>query len=152
MKKIFLLATAFAFTLTAMAQPSATKADDLIKMNTETHNFGKIKQNVPVTYNFEIKNISNAPVVVASATASCGCTVPEKPEQPIEPGKVGQLKVQFNAPTVGPINKDVYVTLAGVDGPKVLHLTGEVLTPEAYEEYLKTQDQRPVKKETKPKN
>ncbi len=152
MKKIFLLATAFAFTLTAMAQPSATKADDLIKMNTETHNFGKIKQNVPVTYNFEIKNISNSPVVVASATASCGCTVPEKPEQPIEPGKVGQLKVQFNAPTVGPINKDVYVTLAGVDGPKVLHLTGEVLTPEAYEEYLKTQDQRPVKKETKPKN
>jgi hypothetical protein len=138
MKKIFLLATAFAFTLTAMAQPAAVKADDVIKMNTETHDFGKIKQSVPVTYVFEIKNISDKPLVVASATASCGCTVPEKPEQPIEPGKTGSLKVQFNAPAVGPINKDVYITLAGIDGPKVVHITGEVLTPEAYEEYLKT--------------
>jgi hypothetical protein len=137
MKKILLFATAFTFTLNAMAQPAATKPDDVIKMNADTHDFGKIKQNVPAIYNFEIKNISDKPVVVASATASCGCTVPEKPEQPIEPGKTGVLKVQFNAPAVGPINKDVTVMLAGVEGPKVLHLTGEVLTPEAYEEYVK---------------
>jgi hypothetical protein len=36
MKKIFLLAAAFAFTLGAMAQPAPAKADDIIKMNTET--------------------------------------------------------------------------------------------------------------------
>ncbi|MBL7746890.1 MAG: DUF1573 domain-containing protein [Chitinophagaceae bacterium] len=138
MKKIFLLATAFAFTLTAMAQPAPLKADDVIKVSTDKHDFGKIKQNVPVTYTFEIKNISDKPLVVASATATCGCTVPEKPEQPIEPGKTGSIKVQFNAPAVGTQNKDVYVTLAGIDGPKVLHITAEVLTPEAYEEYLKT--------------
>ena len=32
---------------------------------------------------FEIKNISDKPVVVENASASCGCTVPEKPEKPI---------------------------------------------------------------------
>jgi hypothetical protein len=149
MKKIFLLATAFAFTITALAQPAPAKADDVIKMNVETHDFGKIKQSVPVVYVFEIKNISGKPVVVANASASCGCTVPEKPEQPIEPGKVGTLKVQFNAPAAGPINKDVYITLAGIDAPKVVHITGEVLTPEAYEEYLKT---KPKEKDEKPKN
>jgi hypothetical protein len=146
MKKTFLLATAFAFTLTAMAQPAAPKADDVIKMNVETHDFGKIKQAVPVTYVFEIKNISSKPVVVSNASASCGCTVPEKPEQPIEAGKTAPLKVQFNAPAVGPINKDVYITLAGIDGPKVVHITGEVLSPEAYEEYMKT---KPKEKEVK---
>lgn len=150
MKKIFLLATAFAFTMTAMAQPAPAKADDVIKMNVETHDFGKIKQSVPVIYVFEIKNISDKPVVVANASASCGCTVPEKPEQPIEPGKTGTLKVQFNAPAAGPINKDVYITLAGIDAPKVVHITGEVLTPEAYEEYLKTA--KPKSKDEKPKN
>lgn len=149
MKKIFLLATAFAFTVGAMAQ-TPVKADDVIKMNTETHDFGKIKQSVPVTYIFEIKNISDKPVVVSNASASCGCTVPEKPEQPIEPGKTAPLKVQFNAPAVGPINKDVYITLAGVDAPKVVHITGEVLTPEAYEEYMKTKSKDD--KGQKPKN
>ena len=54
MKKILLLATAFMFTLGALAQP---KPDDVIKVNVETYDFGKIKQGEPVTYVFEIKNI-----------------------------------------------------------------------------------------------
>ena len=44
MKKITLLATAFLFTFGVMAQ---TKADDVMKVNTEKHDFGKIKQGVP---------------------------------------------------------------------------------------------------------
>src|SRR5688572_9939873 len=124
MKKIILFASAFlAFSVAAMAQ----KADDVIKMNTETHNFGKVKQNVPVTYYFEITNTSDKPVVVENATASCGCTVPEKPSQPIMPGKTDKLKVVYNAATPGPISKDVYIKLAGIEQQKVLHITGEVV-------------------------
>lgn len=124
MKKILLFATALVFSAAVMAQ---TKADDIAKFNTETHNFGKIKQGVPVTYYFEIKNISDKPIVVANASASCGCTVPEKPEQPIEPGATGKLKVVFNAAVVGPIKKDVYISFAGVEQPKTVHITGEVV-------------------------
>lgn len=123
MKKVILLAAAFVFSLAVMAQ----KPDDVIKVNTETHNFGKIKQNVPVTYFFEITNTSNAPIVIESATASCGCTVPEKPAQPIAPGKTDKVKVVYNAATLGPISKDVYIKLAGIDQQKVLHITGEVV-------------------------
>lgn len=130
MKKILLFATALVFSAAVMAQ---TKAEDIAKFNTETHDFGKIKVGVPVTYFFEIKNISDKPIVVENASASCGCTVPEKPEKPINPGSTGKLKVQFNAAVVGPINKDVYVKLAGVDQQKVLHITGEVLTAEAFD-------------------
>jgi len=74
MKKITLLATAFLFTLAVTAQ---TKADDVIKVNTVKHDFGKIKQGVPVDFVFEVKNISDKPVVVESTNASCGCTTPE---------------------------------------------------------------------------
>jgi hypothetical protein len=133
MKKIILLASAFVFSLAAMAQTPSPKPDDVIKVNTETHSFGKIKQGTPVTYFFEITNKSNKPIVVENASASCGCTVPEKPSQPIMPGKTDKLKVVYNAAAVGPINKDVYIKLAGIEEQKIVHITGEVLTAEAYE-------------------
>ena len=152
MKKLFLLTTAFAFTLAVSAQ-NTTKPEDIAKFNEETHDFGKVKQNVPAVCYFEIKNISDKPLVVESATASCGCTVPEKPEQPIEPGKTAKIKVQYNAATVGPISKDVYVKLSGTDQTKTLHITGEVLTPEAYDQYEKEKANMPAPKTgEKPKN
>jgi hypothetical protein len=104
MKKIALLASALVFSIAVMAQ---TKADDVAKFNTEKHDFGKIKQGVPVTFNFEIKNVSDKPLVVESASASCGCTVPEKPEKPINPGGTAKIKVQFNAAAVAPFTKDI---------------------------------------------
>ncbi|NOT51823.1 MAG: DUF1573 domain-containing protein [Chitinophagaceae bacterium] len=151
MKKILLLAAAFVFTLTVSAQ---TKAEEIAKFNTESYDFGKIKQGVPVTYYFEIKNISNKPIIVESASASCGCTVPEKPEEPIEPGKTGKIKVQYSAASVAPFTKDVFIKLSGVSETKTLHITGEVLTVEAYDAYMKEKANTPPAKndKEKPKN
>jgi len=124
MKKIALFATALFFSVLAMAQ---SKPDDVAKFNTENHSFGKIKQGTPVTYFFEIKNISDKPLVVANASASCGCTVPEKPEEPIAPGSTAKLKVVFNAAAAGPIKKEVYITFAGIEQIKTVHISGEVV-------------------------
>ena len=135
MKKIVLLATAFLFTFAAMAQ---SKADSTIKVNTEKHDFGKIKQGIPVTYSFEIKNITNKPVVVENTWASCGCTTPEKITEPIAPGATVKLKVQYNAAAMAPFTKDVYIKLAGVDQPKTVQITGEVLAADAYDAWVKT--------------
>jgi len=134
MKKTLLLAAAFMFTLGAMAQ---AKPEDVVKVNAETHDFGKIKQGEPVTYVFELKNISDKPVVVENTSASCGCTTPEKPTEPIMPGQVGKIKVVYNAAAVAPFTKDVYIKLAGIDAQKIVHITGEVLSLEAYEAYKK---------------
>jgi hypothetical protein len=126
MKKILLFASAFVFSVAVMAQ-TQVKADDIVKFSTEKHDFGKIKQGVPVTFNFEFKNISDKPVVVENASASCGCTVPEKPEKPIGPGETGKIKVQFNAAAAAPFNKDVYIKFAGVDQQKIVRISGEVV-------------------------
>jgi hypothetical protein len=78
MKKIILLAVAFVFTLGVLL----SKVDDVVN-NVEAHDFGKIKNNMPVSYVFEIKNISDKPIVVENSWASCGCTTPEKIVDPI---------------------------------------------------------------------
>ena len=150
MRKISLIASALLFSLAVMAQP---KAEEVAKFNVETHDFGKLKQNVPVTYSFVIKNISDKPLVVENSWASCGCTTPEKIADPIMPGQTAQLKVQYNAAAVSPFTKDVYVKFAGIDQPKNLKITGEVLTVEAYDEWVKAnpaKETTPAK--TKPKN
>ena len=40
-----------------------TKVDDVARVNTEKYDFGKIKQGVPVVTYFEIKNLSDKPLV-----------------------------------------------------------------------------------------
>ncbi len=134
MKKVFFLATAFLFSFAVIAQ---TKVDDVVKFGEEKHDFGKIKQSVPVTYSFEIKNISDKPIVVENSWASCGCTTPEKIVDPIMPGATAKLKVDYNAAAIGVFTKDVYVKLAGIDQPKTLQITGEVVAPDSYDLWVK---------------
>jgi hypothetical protein len=47
----------------------------------------KIKEGEIVEVTYRFKNTGNMPLVVDNVSASCGCTVPEKPEEPIMPGK-----------------------------------------------------------------
>ena len=136
MKKLFLLATAFVTGFVTMAQ----KADDVIKVNADTYNFGKIKQSVPVTTFFTVTNKSDKPVVLESVVASCGCTTPEWSKEPIAPGATSQIKVGYNAASPTAFTKDITIRLAGLQDAKVIHITGEVLPVEAYDAYTKTDE------------
>lgn len=120
-------------------QPAATAVtpaqsqqspDDVIKVNTLKHDFGKIPQGTPVVYFFEIKNISDKAVVVENTYASCGCTTPDKIVEPIAPGATAKLKVQYNAAGVGTFAKQVHIKLAGITQEKIVDITGEVLANE----------------------
>ncbi len=137
MKKILLIAAAFITGFTVMAQQ---KAEDVLKVNTEKHDFGKIKQGVPVSTYFELTNISDKPLVIENAWGSCGCTTPEVPKEPIAPGATTKLKVNYNAAAVAPFNKDVYIKLAGIQQPKDVKISGEVLDNAAWDAYVKTDD------------
>jgi hypothetical protein len=151
MKRILLAAVALVFTVSMNAQnqtqttPVQTTPDDVMKLNQEKHDFGKIPQGPPsAEFYFEITNKSDKPIVVESAQASCGCTTPEVPKEPIAPGATAKLKVSYNALNPGGFTKTVSIKLAGIDQPKVVTIVGEVLTKDAYDEYVKT---LPVKTE-----
>lgn len=128
MKKLLLVAAAFIFSLTTFAQQTA---DDVMKVNTEKFDFGKIKQGVPVSTYFELKNTSDKPLVVETVYASCGCTTPEKPTEPIQPGATYKLKVNYNAAGMGHFEKDVTIKLAGIETPKVVKITGDVVADQS---------------------
>jgi len=115
---------------TAAAPANQITPDDVIKVNTETHDFGKIKQGIPVTFYFELKNISKKPVYVVNTYSSCGCTTPGKIEEPIAPGATAKLKVDYNANAKGSFNKGVHIKLGDVEQEKVVYIIGEVITDE----------------------
>jgi hypothetical protein len=150
MKRILLAATAVVFAVAMNAQnqtqttPAQTTPDDVMKLNQEKHDFGKIPQGIPAEFYFQITNKSDKAIVVESAQASCGCTTPEKPTEPIAPGATAKLKVQYNAANMGGFTKTVSIKIAGIDQPKVVTIVGEVLAKEAYDEYVKA---NPVKAE-----
>ena len=68
-----------------------------IKFNETSHDFGSFPENVPkVTCKFKFTNTGNGPLVIHQAIASCGCTVPQYPKEPIKPGESGEITVTYN--------------------------------------------------------
>lgn len=123
----------------ATSQNAVKKAEDVIKFKEIRHNFGKIKQGVPVTHDFIFANIGNEPLVIETASASCGCTTPTWPQQPIMKTKEDKLKAGFNAAAAGPFEKTIFVKLKGVDAPYELKISGEVLAAADFDKIIKKQ-------------
>jgi Protein of unknown function (DUF1573) len=66
-----------------------------IVFNKSSHDFGDIKQDSENTYVFSFTNTGKVDLLIENAKGSCGCTVPEYPKVPIEPGKTGEIKVVY---------------------------------------------------------
>ena len=133
MKQVFL---AFALILVASAGFSqvsaqaapAPKADMAVaSFESQSFDFGKIKQGVPATHEFTFTNTGTAPLIITSVQASCGCTTPDWSKDMIMPGGKGFIKATYSAASAGTFNKSVTVT-ANVEGGQVqLMIRGEVL-------------------------
>ncbi len=68
-----------------------------IKFDKTTHDFGTFSEKNPtVTTSFTFTNVGDGPLVIHQAIASCGCTVPEYTQEPVQPGKTGTIKVTYN--------------------------------------------------------
>jgi hypothetical protein len=97
---------------------------------TKTHDFGTIQEaKGQVSYEFEFENSGDKPLVIVSATASCGCTKPVYPTDPIKPGKKGKLKVTYNpSGRPGEFNKTIKVRTNAPKSKRVsLKITGTVI-------------------------
>lgn len=93
MKKIFF---AFAFILLSLFGYAAEDGAH-IQFADNIHDFGNISENGgKVTAEFSFTNVGNAPLVIVDAKASCGCTSPVYPKQPVAPGAKGKVVVSFN--------------------------------------------------------
>ena len=68
-----------------------------ISFNNKIWDFGTITDGEVVEHTFRFTNTGTKDLVISSASASCGCTIPEWPKEPIAPGEKGEIKVEFNS-------------------------------------------------------
>jgi Protein of unknown function (DUF1573) len=132
MKKLLLAA----LVLSSTSLFAQKKADDIAKLNVETYDLGKVKQNVPATATFIVTNIGKEDLLIDEAKPTCGCTISDYTKSPIAPGKTGVIHATYNAANLGHIDKTLTVKFAGVDDIKPIKLTGEVLEPAAYDKAM----------------
>ena len=109
------------------SQPASDYA--VASIDNLVHDFGKIKQGVPVNHEFTFVNKGQVPMIITNAQPSCGCTVPAWSKDPIPPGGSGYVKATFNAAAGGVFDKSITV-MANVEGGVImLRIRGEVVMP-----------------------
>jgi hypothetical protein len=108
MKKLLIAMACLAFTGAVQAQdakPAApAQAQEAIKnpngpkfkfKKGDVHDFGTIPEGPAAEYVFEFKNVGKEPLIIQNASASCGCSTPEWPNEQVLPGKEGKVTVRF---------------------------------------------------------
>ena len=104
----------------ALPMNAKKKSGAIITFAETTHDFGYIQESRgAVSHQFTFTNTGTKPLIIVSAHASCGCTKPEFPKKPIEPGKTGVVKITYkpkNRP--GAFDKIVSIT----SNAKTVHL------------------------------
>ncbi len=93
---------------------------------TGVHDFGTIAEGDSVEHVFTFTNTGEFPLVVNNVTASCGCTTPEWPREPVKPGEKSFVRVKFNSRNkMGQQNKTV--TIYANTDPAMTDLAFKVL-------------------------
>ena len=78
-----------------------------------THiDLGKVKEGQVVEVSWRFKNTGNKPLIIENVSPGCGCTVADKPREPIAPGAEGIIKANFDSKNqhIGMNSKNVTVT------------------------------------------
>ncbi len=105
------------------------KAAPVIDWVQTTHNFGAFDEALGVvSCVFEGVNTGDEPLVVYSARANCGCTVPHYDRHPVAPGDTLRINVGYNAAgRPGHFEKTVTVNSNADPGKCVLRIEGTVI-------------------------
>ena len=132
MKKILLFLLIGITTIQTKAQEvNPDSIVPIFEFEEDVIDYGDIAFNSDGNRVFKFTNIGKTPLIISQVKGSCGCTVPTKPEEPIMPGEVGEIKVKYATNRVGPFSKTVTITSNASEQTKVLRIKGRVLKDEA---------------------
>jgi hypothetical protein len=113
-----------------------TESTTVLKFEKNLHDFGKLNWNHGVKKNiiFKFRNIGKKPLIIKNVKPSCGCTVPEWPKGRIKPNETSEIKISFNAKSLGYFAKNITIFYNGKDSPVELTIKGEVIYPDTEED------------------
>ncbi len=89
--------------------------------------FGEVREGDIIQQPFGFRNVGTAPLLINTATSTCGCTIPEWPKDPIMPGDSGTIRVKFNTlHRTGQQMKQVTIFANTIPNQCTLYLSGRV--------------------------
>jgi hypothetical protein len=123
MKNILMLIGITIINFNALAQPNL-KA--VIEFEESTIDYGTIEKGADGVRVFKFINSGNIPLVISNVKASCGCTIPKKPNKPILPGDSGEIEVKYDTRRVMPFKKTISVSFIAVYSTILISIKGKV--------------------------
>jgi hypothetical protein len=128
MKRTFLIAVVFCFSLLNLtAQQAQGTSKDSVIFEKLVHDYGTIEQGADGGCEFVFTNKGEKPLLLTNVRASCGCTAPTWPREPILPGETGVIKVVYNTNIVGVFSKVISVNSNAANSMVTLTVKGTVL-------------------------
>ncbi|GLB53707.1 hypothetical protein NBRC110019_27480 [Neptunitalea chrysea] len=103
----------------------------VMKFEEKVFDFGHIQKNEKQTHTFKFTNTGDVPLIVSKVKSSCGCTIPEKPTEAIQPGKEGEIKVTYNGSGKGQVSKTITINANTEKGVERVSIKAFVEVPEA---------------------
>ncbi len=112
-----------------LAKVETTTGGPEIVFAEEVWDFGQVKTGDSVVHQYVFKNTGDQPLIIAQAKAGCGCTITDKPTDPILPGESGAITAKINKAGHAQSNKEVSITVDSnaKSGKKVLKLMGDIV-------------------------
>ncbi len=87
---------------------------------------GMLENKKPKAVDIGFVNSGDEPLVIYRVETSCGCTVPQWPQKPIAPSKIGRIGVTYDAEFPGMFRKEIIVHYNGMNSPDTIVIRGEV--------------------------
>ncbi|MFT6601218.1 MAG: hypothetical protein ACJAZZ_000336 [Dokdonia donghaensis] len=128
MKKLMFLFVATMLAVSVQAQEKKAA----ITFDSDVVDYGEVEYGGDGVRKFTFTNTGDDVLIVARVYSTCGCTIPKKPENPIQPGEKGEIEVKYDTKRPGPIRKTITVYSNASEVPYSLKIKG-VVKPEAGE-------------------
>jgi hypothetical protein len=129
MKRSLLLMLFILLVISVQAQTAeGPKNGPIIIFTENSFDFGDITQGDTVKHVFSFKNTGTAPLILSEVITTCGCTAPKWTNQPVLPGKTGEIAITYNsAGKEGMQNKIITVLSNSVNTPVRVSIRVNVL-------------------------
>jgi len=99
----------------------------IVEVENATYTFGEAKEGDKVTHEYAFTNTGKTPLIISSVNASCGCTTPNYPKQPIKPGESAKIEVVFDTQNQPGMQHKVITMYSNAHPSQtIFHLKGEV--------------------------
>ena len=119
--------------ISAHAQQTAD-VSACIKFDSDTFNFGSVKQDTIIVHEFIFMNASKYPIIISATWTTCSCDLANHPSEPIAPGKTGIIKYQYMTNNqLGVHDRSITIDVQSCDpnargmSSYVLHVRGKIV-------------------------